>query len=146
MTLFVQVAPLRGAAGPAQLDISVLVWTLAQLMDPAHLTLTASWTPEPPPLHLSHALRYLPAQSPGPGVRRYCLGLRSLALRLWPSKWLGGSQGMIQCRGGSVPQLVFDLSVKKPWTNCWAIGIGRTSRFLEVGKERRDRVHHALER
>lgn len=62
MTLSVQVAPLRGAAGPAQLDTSVLAWTLAQLMDPAPVTLTAPWTPEPPPLHLSRALRYLPAQ------------------------------------------------------------------------------------
>lgn len=78
MALFVQVAPLRGAVGPALLDTSVLAWTLAQLMDPAQLTLTAPWTPEPLALHLSHALRYLSAQSPGPGVRRYCLGLSDL--------------------------------------------------------------------
>ena len=58
------------------------------------------------------------------------------------------------CRGGSdaeilFPNLVLDLSVKKPWANCWAEGIGGTSGSLEARercKERRDRVLQALER
>ena len=38
------------------------------------------------------------------------------------------------CRDGPALQLVLDLSVKKPWANCWAEGIGRTSRSLEEKK------------
>ena len=37
----------------------------------------------------------------------------------------------------SVPQLVLDLSVKKPWANCWAEGIGGTSWGGECPMDRR---------
>jgi hypothetical protein len=35
--------------------------------------------------------------------------------------------------------LVLDLSVKKPWANCWAEGIGRIFRFLEENRRGEER-------
>jgi hypothetical protein len=49
----------------------------------------------------------------------------------------------------SCSQLVLDLSVKKPWANCWVGGIGGTSWSQEAsrrGKENKDRVNHVSQR
>ena len=35
--------------------------------------------------------------------------------------------------------MVLNLSVKKPWANCWAEGIGVTSGSLEAGESGRER-------
>ena len=35
--------------------------------------------------------------------------------------------------------MVLDLSVKKPWANCWVEGIGRTSGSLEEKRQKQGR-------
>ena len=56
------------------------------------------------------------------------------------------------CRGGSDAKFLFpkvlDLSVKKPWANCWVTGIGRTSGSQEVSRQMQgeeNRVCHTSE-
>lgn len=56
---------------------------------------------------------------------------------------LGSTPGLSEreqedfCRGSSDAEVLFpiDLSVKKPWANCWAEGIGGTSGSLEASRQ-----------
>lgn len=53
-----------------------------------------------------------------------------MVLGKWLCKYLN-----INSRDGPVLQLVLDVSVKKPQTNCWAEGIGGTSGSLEEKRQ-----------